>query len=98
MFGHGYAGELAKSGIPDFVDINSSFDDNELTKNAHFGFQTHLSLRCSYYTTPSEWKYVESDYKVYIASMLQLAGYTAEKVAAAVPVITSFEHILASSS
>ncbi|RHY26757.1 hypothetical protein DYB25_012729 [Aphanomyces astaci] len=98
MFGHGYAGELAKSGIPDFVDINSSFDDNELTKYALFGFQTHLSLRCSYYTTPSEWKYVESDYKVYIASMLQLAGYTAEKVAAAVPVITSFEHILASSS
>ncbi|RQM20183.1 hypothetical protein B5M09_011578 [Aphanomyces astaci] len=27
--------------------------------------------------------------------MLQLAGYTAEKVAAAVPVITSFEHTLA---
>ncbi|RHY00234.1 hypothetical protein DYB36_013318 [Aphanomyces astaci] len=32
---------------------------------------------------------------LYIASMLQLAGYTAEKVAAAVPVITSFEHTLA---
>ncbi|RQM14234.1 hypothetical protein B5M09_007891 [Aphanomyces astaci] len=36
--------------------------------------------------------YVEPLYEVYIASVLQLAGYTAEEVAAAVPVITRFEH------
>ncbi|RQM29501.1 hypothetical protein B5M09_013846, partial [Aphanomyces astaci] len=45
--------------------------------------------------TPSEWEFVEAEYKVYIASVLQLAGYTAEQVAAAVPVIIRFEQNLA---
>ncbi|RHY41344.1 hypothetical protein DYB30_009380 [Aphanomyces astaci] len=89
------AGQLAKNGIPAFVDINSSGDDNDSTKNALFGFQTPLSLCRSYYTTPSKWTAVEADYKVYIASVLQLAGYTAENAAAAVPVIIRFEQTLA---
>ncbi|RHY86562.1 hypothetical protein DYB26_013887, partial [Aphanomyces astaci] len=46
-------------------------------------------------TIPSNWDYIEADYKVYIASVLQLAGYTAEQVAAAVPVIIRFEQTLA---
>ncbi|RHZ07006.1 hypothetical protein DYB31_014759 [Aphanomyces astaci] len=89
------AGELAKNGIPAFVDINSSADDNDSTKNALFGFRTPLSLSRSYYTNPSKWKDVEAEFKVYIASVLQLAGYTAEQAAAAVPVIIRFEQTLA---
>ncbi|RHZ30412.1 hypothetical protein DYB37_013901, partial [Aphanomyces astaci] len=89
------AGKLAKNGIPAFVDINSSFDDNDATKNALFGYRAALSLERDYYTDPSNWKAVEAEYKVYIASVLQLAGYTAEKAAAAVPVIIRFEQTLA---
>ncbi|RHY85674.1 hypothetical protein DYB35_013804, partial [Aphanomyces astaci] len=89
------AGKLAKNGIPAFVDINSSFDDNDATKNALFGYRAALSLERDYYTDPSNWKAVEADYKVYIASVLKLAGYTAEKAAAAVPVIIRFEKTLA---
>ncbi|ETV64392.1 hypothetical protein H257_18706 [Aphanomyces astaci] len=88
------AGELAKNGIPAFVDIKASADDNDVTKNALFGFRTPLSLDRRYYTTPS-WETVEAEYKVYIASVLQLAGYTAEQAAAAVPVIIRFEQTLA---
>ncbi|ETV69183.1 hypothetical protein H257_15012 [Aphanomyces astaci] len=85
------AAKLAKNGIPAFVDIKSKADDNDLTKNALFGYRTPLLLpHLPYYT--SQWKYVEPLYEVYIASVLQLAGYTAEEVAAAVPVITRFEH------
>ncbi|RHY82117.1 hypothetical protein DYB35_012788 [Aphanomyces astaci] len=89
------AGELVNNGIPAFVDINSSADDNDSTKNALFGFRTPLPLSRSYYTTRSKWETVEADYKVYIATVLQLAGYTAEKAAAAVPVIIRFEQTLA---
>ncbi|RHY80243.1 hypothetical protein DYB26_003753, partial [Aphanomyces astaci] len=89
------AGELAKNGIPAFVDIKASADDNEVTKNALFGFRTPLSLDRRYYTTSSAWDTVEAEYKVYIASVLQLAGYTAEQAAAAVPVIIRFEQTLA---
>ncbi|RHZ27900.1 hypothetical protein DYB31_010425 [Aphanomyces astaci] len=89
------AGELVKNGIPAFVDIYSSADDNDSTKNALFGFRAPLSLDRPYYTTRSKWETVEADYKVYIATVLQLAGYTAEKAAAAVPVIIRFEQTLA---
>ncbi|RQM30933.1 hypothetical protein B5M09_013341, partial [Aphanomyces astaci] len=89
------AGELVKNGIPAFVDISSSIDDNDTTKNALFGFRAPLPLDQSYYTTRSKWEAVEADYKVYIASVLQLAGYTAEKAAAAVLVIIRFEQTLA---
>ncbi|ETV87042.1 hypothetical protein H257_02052 [Aphanomyces astaci] len=89
------AGKLAKNDIPAFVDINSSLDDNDVTKHALFGYRAPLSLDREYYTNPSNWKAVEADYKVYIASVLQLAGYTAEKAAAAVPVIIRFEQSLA---
>ncbi|RHY96186.1 hypothetical protein DYB31_015680, partial [Aphanomyces astaci] len=89
------AGELAKNGIPGFVDINSSADDNDSTKNALFGFRTPLPLGRSYYTNHSKWETVEADYKVYIATVLQLARYTAEQAAAAVPVIIRFEQTLA---
>ncbi|RLO06732.1 hypothetical protein DYB28_003736 [Aphanomyces astaci] len=89
------AGELAKNGIPAFVDINASPDDNDVTKNALFGFRAPLPLHHEYYTTPSTWQTVEDEYKVYITSVLQLAGYTAEKAAAAVPVIIRFEQTLA---
>ncbi|RLO11090.1 hypothetical protein DYB28_009407, partial [Aphanomyces astaci] len=89
------AGELAKNGIPAFVDINSSADDNDSTKNALFGFRTPLPLGRSYYTNHSKWETVEADYKVYIATVLQLARYTAEQAAAAVPVIIRFEQTLA---
>ncbi|KAF0775713.1 hypothetical protein AaE_000587 [Aphanomyces astaci] len=89
------AGELAKSCIPAFVDINSSADDNNSTKNALFGFRTPLPLGRSYYTNHSKWETVEADYKVYIATVLQLARYTAEQAAAAVPVIIRFEQTLA---
>ncbi|RLN96112.1 hypothetical protein DYB28_013345, partial [Aphanomyces astaci] len=44
---------------------------------------------------PSKWKDIEAEFKVYIASVLQLAGYTAEQAAAAVPVIIRFEQTLA---
>ncbi|ETV65211.1 hypothetical protein H257_18025 [Aphanomyces astaci] len=96
------AGELAKNGIPAFVDIKSRPDYNDSTKNALFGFRAPLPLnRWSYiiYSNdliPSEWYYIEADYKVYIATVLQLAGYTAEQAAAAVPVIIRFEQTLAS--
>ncbi|RLO05228.1 hypothetical protein DYB28_006171 [Aphanomyces astaci] len=89
------AGELAKNGIPAFVDIESSFDDNDSTKNALFGFRSPLSLDRSYYTNHSKWETVEAEYKVYIATVLQLARYTAEQAAAAVPVILRFEQTLA---
>ncbi|KAF0755924.1 hypothetical protein AaE_004814, partial [Aphanomyces astaci] len=89
------AGELAKNGIPAFVDINSRPDENDSTKNALFGFRAPLSLNRKFYTTPSRWKFLEAAYKVYIASVLQLAGYTAEKAAAAVPLIIRFEQNLA---
>ncbi|RHZ23751.1 hypothetical protein DYB31_010074, partial [Aphanomyces astaci] len=89
------AGELVKNGIPAFVDISSSFDDNDSTKNALFGFRAPLSLSRTYYTNPSKWKDIEAEFKVYIASVLQLAGYTAEQAAAAVPVIIRFEQTLA---
>ncbi|ETV67880.1 hypothetical protein H257_16005 [Aphanomyces astaci] len=89
------AGELAKNGIPAFVDINSRPDYDNLTKNALFGFRPPLPLDRPYYTNPSEWETVEAEYKVYIASVLQLAGYTAEQAAAAVPVIVRFEQTLA---
>ncbi|RHY67981.1 hypothetical protein DYB34_010976 [Aphanomyces astaci] len=89
------AGELVKNGIPGFVDISSSFDDNDSTKNALFGFRAPLSLSRTYYTNPSKWKDIEAEFKVYIASVLQLAGYTAEQAAAAVPVIIRFEQTLA---
>ncbi|ETV64268.1 hypothetical protein H257_18824 [Aphanomyces astaci] len=75
--------------------IFSSFDDNDSTKNALFGFRTPLSLSRSYYTIPSEWETVEADYKVYISTELQLAGYSAEQAEAAVPVIIRFEQTLA---
>ncbi|RHY68245.1 hypothetical protein DYB38_004056, partial [Aphanomyces astaci] len=89
------AGELAKNGIPAFVDIKASADKKDSTKNALFGVQPPLSLPRSYYTTPSKWETIEADYKVYIATVLQLAGYTAEQAAAAVPVIIRFEQTLA---
>ncbi|RHY99364.1 hypothetical protein DYB31_014777, partial [Aphanomyces astaci] len=89
------AGELAKNGIPAFVDIKASADKKDSTKNVLFGDQPPLSLPRSYYTTPSKWETIEADYKVYIASVLQFAGYTAKEVAAAVPVIIRFEKTLA---
>ncbi|RHY62565.1 hypothetical protein DYB38_014366, partial [Aphanomyces astaci] len=89
------AGELVNNGIPAFVDINSSPDDNDSTKNALFGFRAPLSLSRTYYTNPSKWETIEAEFKVYIASVLQLAGYTAEQAAAAVPVIIRFEQTLA---
>ncbi|RHZ33935.1 hypothetical protein DYB31_012521 [Aphanomyces astaci] len=89
------AGQLVKNGIPAFVDIKSSGDDNDTTKNALFGFQAPLSLARTYYTNPARWAFIEADYKVYIASVLQLAGFTAEQAAAAVPVIIRFELSLA---
>ncbi|RHZ17182.1 hypothetical protein DYB31_003713, partial [Aphanomyces astaci] len=89
------AGELAKNGIPAFVDINSRPDDNDSTKNALFGFRAPLPLDRKFYTTPSRWKFLEAAYKVYIASVLQLAGYTAQKAAAAVSLIIRFEQNLA---
>ncbi|ETV73101.1 hypothetical protein H257_11925 [Aphanomyces astaci] len=85
------AGKLVKNGIPAFVDIKASPDNNDVTKNALFGFPIPLPLDLVYYANPSEWESVEADYKLYIASVLQLAGYTAEKAAAAVPVIIRFE-------
>ncbi|RHY40767.1 hypothetical protein DYB38_013239, partial [Aphanomyces astaci] len=89
------AGELDKNGIPAFIDIESNADDNDLTKNALFGFRALLPLNREFYTNPSNWEILEADYKVYVASVLQLAGYTAEKAAAAVPVIIRFEQTLA---
>ncbi|RHY92271.1 hypothetical protein DYB35_010284 [Aphanomyces astaci] len=58
----------------------------ELAKNGIPAFVLHH---------PSAWETVEAEYKVYIASVLQLAGYTAEQAAAAVPVIIRFEQTLA---
>ncbi|RHZ25661.1 hypothetical protein DYB37_013197, partial [Aphanomyces astaci] len=85
------AGELAKNGIPAFLDIDVTGDDVDSTKNYFFGDEVYQPLSRSYYTIPSKWATIEADYKVYIASVLQLAGYTAEQVAAAVPVIIRFE-------
>ncbi|ETV85505.1 hypothetical protein H257_03227 [Aphanomyces astaci] len=89
------AGELAKNGIPAFVNIKASADDANAVNNALFGFQTPLSLPHLLYLIPFVWDVVEAKYKVYIATVLQLAGYTAEEAAAAVPVIISFEQSLA---
>ncbi|RHZ03917.1 hypothetical protein DYB37_007202 [Aphanomyces astaci] len=88
------AGELTKNGIPVFMDIKSAPDYNDSTKHALFGFRTPLPLDRPYYFNYFKWKAVEAEYKVYIASVLQLAGYTAEKAAAAVPVIVRFEQTL----
>ncbi|RHY83922.1 hypothetical protein DYB26_004533 [Aphanomyces astaci] len=90
------AGELAKNnGIPAFVDIKASADAKDSTKNALFGVRSPQSLPHSYYIFPFDWSIIKADYKVYITSVLQLAGYTAEQAAAAVPVITRFEHTVA---
>ncbi|ETV85511.1 hypothetical protein H257_03233 [Aphanomyces astaci] len=89
------AGELAKNGIPAFVNIKASADDANAVNNALFGFQTPLSLPHLLYLIPFVWDVVEAKYKVYIATVLQLAGYTTEEAAAAVPVIISFEQSLA---
>ncbi|RHY36518.1 hypothetical protein DYB25_013786, partial [Aphanomyces astaci] len=88
------AGELTKNGIPVFMDIKSAPDYNDSTKHALFGFRTPLPLDRPYYFNYFKWKAVEAEYKLYIASVLQLAGYTAEKAAAAVPVIVRFEQTL----
>ncbi|RHZ30382.1 hypothetical protein DYB37_012097 [Aphanomyces astaci] len=74
------AAKLAKNGIPAFVDINARAVENDWTKNTLFGIR---------------WEYVEPVYKAYIASVLQLAGYTAEQAEAAVPVLIRFEQTLA---
>ncbi|RHY01454.1 hypothetical protein DYB36_009168, partial [Aphanomyces astaci] len=87
------AGELAKNGIHAFVDISSRADDDS-TKNILFAYAPPLSLGRTFYTNPSEWKFVEAEYKEYIATVLQLAGYTTEQAAAAVPVIIRFEQTL----
>ncbi|RHZ31906.1 hypothetical protein DYB37_013868, partial [Aphanomyces astaci] len=89
------AGELAKNGIPAFVNIKASADDANAANNALFGFQPPLSLPHLVYIFPPLWLFVEAKYKVYIATILQLAGYTAEQAAAAVPVIITFEQTLA---
>ncbi|RQM22045.1 hypothetical protein B5M09_011950 [Aphanomyces astaci] len=89
------AGELVKYGVPAFVDIKARPDDANATKNALFGLRAPLPLHRWYYTTPSFWNLWKGDYEVYIASLLQLAGYTAEQAAAAVLVITRFEQTLA---
>ncbi|RHZ01744.1 hypothetical protein DYB26_011085 [Aphanomyces astaci] len=88
-------GELVKYGIPAFVDIKARPDDANATKNALFGLRAPLPLQQLYYTTPSFWNAWKGDYEVYIASVLQLAGYTAEQAAAAVLVIIRFEKTLA---
>ncbi|RQM29812.1 hypothetical protein B5M09_013511 [Aphanomyces astaci] len=88
------AGELAKNGIPAFVDIVSKADENDSTKNALFGIRAPFPLGRAYYTNPSKWEFVNSEYKKYIAKVLQLAGYTAGQAAAAVPVIIHFEKTL----
>ncbi|RQM29520.1 hypothetical protein B5M09_012045 [Aphanomyces astaci] len=88
------AGELTKNGISVFMDIKSEPDYNDSTKHALFGFRAPLPLDRPYYFNYFKWKAVEAEYKVYIASVLQLAGYTAEKAAAAVPVIVRFEQTL----
>ncbi|ETV64418.1 hypothetical protein H257_18691 [Aphanomyces astaci] len=77
-------GQLVKNGIPAFVDIISAGNANNRTKHALFGFHPTLPLFPMYYNNPTRWASVEADYKVYIASVLQLAGYSAEQAAAAV--------------
>ncbi|RHZ38110.1 hypothetical protein DYB26_012852, partial [Aphanomyces astaci] len=89
------AGELVKYGIPAFVDIKARPDDANATKNALFGLPAPLPRHQVYYTN-TYWNAWKGDYEVYIASVLQLAGYTAEQVAAAVLVIIRFEQTLAS--
>ncbi|RHY95052.1 hypothetical protein DYB35_011765, partial [Aphanomyces astaci] len=88
-------GELVKYGIPAFVDIKARPDDANATKNALFGLRAPLPLYRNYYITPS-WNLWKGDYEVYITSVLQLAGYTAEQATAAVLVIIRFEKTLAS--
>ncbi|RHY98777.1 hypothetical protein DYB35_012345, partial [Aphanomyces astaci] len=85
------AGELAKNGIPAFIDINARADYDNPTKNALFGVRSPLSLSRGYYLFTSEWSYFKPKYEVYITSVLKLAGYTAEQAAAAVPVVIRFE-------
>ncbi|RHX98805.1 hypothetical protein DYB36_014152, partial [Aphanomyces astaci] len=89
------AGELAKNGIPTFVNIKAIADGANAAKNALFGFQPPLPLPEKYYSSYSEWISVEPYYKLYIKTVLNLAGYTAEQAAAAVLVIISFEKNLA---
>ncbi|RHY36963.1 hypothetical protein DYB34_012833, partial [Aphanomyces astaci] len=89
------AGELAKYGVPAFVDIKARPDDANATKNALFGLRAPLPLYRNYYITPS-WNLWKGDYEKYIASVLELAGYTVEQAAAAVLVIIRFEQTLAS--
>ncbi|RHZ06039.1 hypothetical protein DYB31_012355, partial [Aphanomyces astaci] len=90
------AGELVKYGIPAFVDIKARPGNANATKNALFGLRAPLPRHQVYYTNPAYWNAWKGDYEVYIASLLQLAGYTAEQVAAAVLVIIRFEQTLAS--
>ncbi|ETV85557.1 hypothetical protein H257_03265 [Aphanomyces astaci] len=85
------AGELAKNGIPAFFDINARADYDNPTKNALFGVRSPLSLSHGFYIYPGEWSFFKPYYEVYITSVLQLAGYTAEQAMAAVPLIIHFE-------
>ncbi|RHY15511.1 hypothetical protein DYB36_004624 [Aphanomyces astaci] len=78
------AGELVKYGVPAFVDIKARPDDANATKNALFALRAPLPLQQLHYTTPSFWNLWKGDYEKYIASVLELAGYTAEQAAAAV--------------
>ncbi|RHZ02649.1 hypothetical protein DYB35_013398, partial [Aphanomyces astaci] len=89
------AGELVKYGVPAFVDIRARADNANATKNALFGLRAPLPLHREYYITPYNWNLWKGDYEVYIASVLQLAGYTSEQAAAAVLVIIRFEQTLA---
>ncbi|RHY47274.1 hypothetical protein DYB38_010517, partial [Aphanomyces astaci] len=88
------AGQLVKNGIPAFVDIVSRGNANDTTKNALFGFQAPLSLARTYYNNSARWASIEADYKVYIASVLQLAGFAAEQAAAAVPQAEEMEAVV----
>ncbi|RLO04942.1 hypothetical protein DYB28_007037, partial [Aphanomyces astaci] len=89
------AGELVKYGVPAFVDIKARPDDANATKNALFALRAPLPLQQLHYTTPSFWNLWKGDYDKYIASVLELAGYTVEQAAAAVLVIIRFEQTLA---
>ncbi|RHZ41140.1 hypothetical protein DYB26_016442, partial [Aphanomyces astaci] len=87
------AGELVKYGVPAFVDIKARPDYANATKNALFALRAPLPLYRNYYITPS-WNLWKGDYEKYIASVLELAGYTVEQAAAAVLVIIRFEQTL----
>ncbi|RLO13347.1 hypothetical protein DYB28_001837 [Aphanomyces astaci] len=89
------AGELGKNGIPGFVDISARRDPANATNNALFGSRALLPLNRDDYITPFYWYAFKDFYGVYIESVLQLAGYTADQAAAAVPVIIRFEQTLA---